>query len=145
MPSPTEVSQAVDGVNWFSTVGSGDILTTSSSPLNSEQPLNRLTESSPGRSNLRNCIGSLSDGQIIDFHLHHFAQCRGGFAVYACFPCTTRTLFITFTQQRFTTQIGNNRCPPFSLYGVQSFQRSVRLLKLYLNTRKTQCNHSFQV
>jgi hypothetical protein len=67
---------AVDGVNWFSTVGSGDIFTTSSSPLNSEQPLNNVTESSPGRSNLRNCIGSLSDGQIIYFHLHHFAQRR---------------------------------------------------------------------
>ncbi|MGQ7169842.1 YfgM family protein, partial [Escherichia sp. R-CC3] len=25
-------------------------------------------ESSPGSSNLRNCIGSLSDGQIINFH-----------------------------------------------------------------------------
>ena len=43
MPSPTEVLQDVDGVNWFSAVGSGDIFTTSSSLLNSEHPLSKVT------------------------------------------------------------------------------------------------------
>src|SRR5690606_8381594 len=123
IPSPTEVLHAVDGVNWFSTVGSGDIFTTSSSPLNSEQPLNNVTESSPGRSNLRNCIGSLSDGQIIYFHLHHFAQRRGCIAIYTSLPRFTRARFITFAQQCFTAQIGNDGSKTFAFDGIERFQR----------------------